>query len=111
MTYDQIMEIAEETNLPYSYDHFAEGESPDPPFLIFMLPNESHFHADGRTYYVTTDLVFELYTDIKDPVLEKRIESILQGHEINYEKSETWIETEKMYEVIYEMEVPYGEQS
>lgn len=29
MTYDDIVEMLEEANLPLAYDHFAEGESPD----------------------------------------------------------------------------------
>lgn len=110
MTYSEIAAVAEETGLPYAYDHFAEGESPEPPFLVFILPREAHFYADGRIYTKTTALYFELYTDAKDPTIEAYVEEVLQSHGINYEKSETWIETEKLYEVIYEMEVPYGEQ-
>lgn len=107
MTYAQIAEMAEESSLPVAYHHFAEGDSPDPPFLIFLIQNEESFFADNRQYIRMAELDFELYTDKKDPELESRIESILQSHDINYDKSETWIETEKMYEVIYEMEVLY----
>ena len=32
MTYEQIAEMMEETGLPFAYHHFAEGESPVPPF-------------------------------------------------------------------------------
>ena len=40
-------------------------------------------------------------TDAKDPVLEDRIETVLDGHGIYYEKTETWIASEKLYEVLY----------
>ena len=50
MTYNEIVEMAEETGLPVAYDHFAEGESPNPPFLIFLFPSSSNFSADGRVY-------------------------------------------------------------
>ena len=30
MTYDEIVTMLEESGLPTAYDHFAEGESPDP---------------------------------------------------------------------------------
>ena len=50
MTYNEIVEMAEETGLPVAYDHFAEGESPEPPFLIFLFPSSSNFPADGRVY-------------------------------------------------------------
>ena len=56
-------------------------------------------------------LDIELYTDAKDPALEEQIESVLDGHEMYYDKDESWIASEKMYEVIYEMEIIYhGEQ-
>ena len=34
MTYEQIAEMMEEMGLPFAYHHFAEGESPAPPFLL-----------------------------------------------------------------------------
>ena len=37
MTYENVIEMLEEAGLPLAYDHFAEGESPEPPFLIFLL--------------------------------------------------------------------------
>ena len=30
---DELVKIIEEMGIPFAYDHFAEGESPDPPFL------------------------------------------------------------------------------
>ena len=35
---DKIMELLRKTGIPFAYDHFAEGESPDPPFICFLLP-------------------------------------------------------------------------
>lgn len=107
MTYDDIVEIAEEINLPCAYDHFSEGESPNPPFLVFLLPGDDNFSADGLPYLKVTVVHFELYTDYKDPELEKRIEAVLERHGLFYDKSEVWIESEKLYEVLYEMEVAY----
>ena len=47
----------------------------------------------------------ELYTDVKNPELEKQVESVLRKRKIYYKKSEVWIESEKLYEVLYETEV------
>lgn len=33
------------------------------------------------------------------------MEAVFDGYGIFYEKSEVWIESEKLYEVLYEMEV------
>lgn len=51
----------------------------------------------------------ELYTDLKSPETEKKLEDALDKHRVFYNKSEVWIETEKLYEVLYtfEMEVIY----
>ena len=50
---------------------------------------------------------FEVYTDKKDRLLECRVEDVLDKNNIFYNKSEVWIDSEKLYEVIYtfEMEV------
>ena len=43
----------------------------------------------------------ELYTDLKDLAVEQQFEDVLDEHGIFYNKSETWIESEKLYEVLY----------
>ena len=95
----------EEMGLPYAYDHFAEGESPDPPFICFLYPKAENFGADNLVYHHFNRLDIEVYTDYKDPDMEASIEEVLTAHELYYEKSEVWIETEKMYEVLYELTV------
>ena len=105
MTLKEIKAMAEETGLPCAYDHFAEGESPAPPFLIFRIPSADNFSADGLPYYKQDLLDFELYTDVKDPEAESKIEAVLELHGLFYDKSEVWIPDERLYEVLYEMEV------
>lgn len=104
MTHNEIMAMLAESQIPVAYDHYAEGESPDPPFLCFRYPATDHFSADGRAYYLIAQVDVEVYTDRKDPELEKRIENVFDAHDIFYEKSEVWIESEKLYEVLYTFE-------
>ena len=47
MTYEEIAEMLEEMGLPFAYHHYAEGESPAPPFLLFLSPGENTFSADN----------------------------------------------------------------
>lgn len=105
MTYNEITAMLEEAELPLAYDHFAEGESPDPPFLIFLFPRSDNFVADGRVYQKINVLHLELYTDRKQPDVEAQIEAVLDRHGIVYDKSEVWIEDERLYEVLYTTEV------
>ena len=105
MTHQEVMTMLAEMNLPYAYDHFVEGESPDPPFLVFLYPGSNHFAADGKAYFKVNRLNIELYTDKKDVELEETVEAVLDRHGIFYVKSEVWIESENLYEVLYQMEV------
>ena len=105
MTYDQILSMLKEAKLPIAYDHFAEGESPAPPFMVFLFPSSDNFAADGRVYQRIDVLHVELYTDRKQPKIETRVETVLDRHGCFYEKSEVWIEKERMYEVLYSMQV------
>jgi hypothetical protein len=97
--------MLKEAGLPFAYDHFAEGESPEPPFLIFLFPGSDNMFADNGVYFKISQLNMELYTDKKDPELEEKLEDILTAHEIPWEKSEVWIDSEKMYEVLYQTEI------
>lgn len=104
---DELISILKETGIPFAYDHFAEGESPKPPFICYLLPASDNFSADGKVYYKISGVNIELYTDMKDLPAEQKIEAVLDKHGIFYDKTEVWIESEKLYEVLYtfEMEV------
>ena len=105
MTRADIPEMIRSMGLPFAYDHFAEGESPDPPFLVYLYPGSDNFAADGTVYFKRDKLHVELYTDKKDDDLEDRVESILNRNGLYYNKTETWIPSEKLYEVLYQTEV------
>ena len=102
---DKIISILNEIGLPYAYDHFAEGESPNPPFICYLLPGSDNFAADGRVYHKINDVHIELYTDYKNTELELEVEEVLDRYSIFYNKSEVWIDSEKLYEVLYQFEV------
>lgn len=101
MWMDELINILKETEIPFAYDHFAEGESPQPPFICYLLPGSNNFSADGRVYFKANEVHIELYTDFKDLTVEQKLEAVLDEHSIFYNKSETWIESEKLYEVLY----------
>lgn len=104
---DELLVMLNEMGIPFAYDHFAEDESPEPPFICYLLPQSDHFSADGKVYYKISGVHIEMYTDIKDLSVEQKVEAVLDTHGIFYEKSEVWIESERLYEVLYtfEMEV------
>lgn len=102
-----LLEIMREIGFPFAYHHFAEGESPNPPFLLFLTPASSNFAADGKTYFKANEVHVELYADYKNPEVEEQVEAVLDRHDIFYNKTEAFIESEQLYETLYifEMEV------
>lgn len=110
---ERITKMLEEVGIPFAYDHFAEGESPDPPFICFLLPGDDSFSADGSVYYRISEVNIELYTDMKDPGTERKLEDALEKHGFFYRKTEAWIESERLYEILYRFETgddEYGKE-
>ena len=107
MTIENLVEMLQELEIPFAYDHFAEGESPDPPFICYLIPGSNNFAADGKVYFRINQVRIELYTDSKDLAVERKMEMVLDESGIFYNKSEVWIQSEKLYEVLYSFEVPF----
>ena len=104
---EELVQIIQEMQIPFAYDHFAEGESPEPPFICYLLPGSNNFAADGKVYFRINQVRIELYTDSKDLAVERKVEMVLDESGIFYNKSEVWIQSEKLYEVLYSFEVPF----
>ena len=102
---DKLLEIIGEIGVPSAYDHFAEGEAVDPPFITYLLPETDNFAADGKVYYKINEVHIELYTDAKDPEVEGGVLAVLDSHCIFYDKIDVWIATEKLYEVLYSFQI------
>ncbi|NEW66040.1 hypothetical protein H1220_04295 [Carnobacteriaceae bacterium zg-84] len=100
-----VIALMKQIDLPFAYHHFAESNVPNPPFMLYVLPSTNHFKADGRIHHKIVVVHLELYTDKKDVVSERKIEFVLDQAEIVYRKSEVWIESEKLYEVLYTFEM------
>ena len=93
---EKLLSILDSIGIPYAYDHFAEGESPNPPFLCYLLPGSSNFSADGKVYHRVS---------CKDLASEQKVEDALDAAGIFYNKTETWINSEKLYEVLYSFDM------
>lgn len=109
MTYQEISdavgEIAGAAGCPHTYYQWAKGSAPEPPYVLFYYPERRDLFADDENYISIVKLNLELYTDAKDPERELRLEAALAGAGFSFLKSETYLESESMYEVLYETEV------
>lgn len=108
MTLQELVQLLKATGLPVAYSHFKETESnpvPDPPFITYLEFGSNNFHADNKTYQKVRNVNIELYTDKKDLAAEKKLEDILDAHDIPYESDETFIQSQDLFQKIYEIGV------
>jgi hypothetical protein len=105
MTEKEVYKMLKTINLPLAYDHFEESKAPKLPYLVYRYPHTNNFAADGKVHTKVNALDIELYTESKDLATERKIEAVLDECGIFYEKTETFITSEKMYQILYETEV------
>lgn len=105
MTTKEISRMIADIGIPYAYYQFSEATAKPPPFICFYYPNSADFMADNINYAKINALTIELYTDEKDFDLEKQVEDTLTAHGLPYYREETYIDSERMYMVIFNTEV------
>lgn len=105
MSYENISTMIESFGLPYAYYQFPEGTGQEPPFVVFFYSDIDDVYADDANYQRIVTLNIELYTREKDFDSEATIESVLADNDLTYYKEENYIDSEKMYQIAYEMEV------
>ena len=105
----QVVNILKAIGLPYAYNHFGQGKTVEPPFICYLYDRSDNFSADGKVYLKKNRVHLELYTDKKEVTLEEKVEDVLDQFGVFYDKSEIYIESERLYEVLYQftLEVDY----
>lgn len=105
MTYKAIADMIATINLPYAYYEFPDGTQQEPPFIVFYYPESDDLFADNANYVGIRRLYIELYTNEKDFDKEATVESVLSSNGLSYRKIETYIGSERMFQITYETEV------
>ena len=108
MTYKEVKTLLETTGLPVVYYQRPDGQAPDPPYIVFYFPGDNDFVGDNSNYQKIRELTVELYTDQKDFALEETVEEVMSS--LVYSRYETYIDSERMYQVVYETEVLITEE-
>ena len=104
-----LNEILKEAEVPVAYSHFNTTISP--PVIVYRRDSTSNYGADGIVYKKINNYIVELYTQYKDTTMEEKLESIFDNHEIYYNvEAEDYIDTEKMYQIIYRVNFDEAEQ-
>ncbi len=106
MTQEQLNQALQSIGLPLAYHHFIKP--PALPYLVYLFAYSDDFMADNQNYKEISNYHLELYTKIKSPVTESLVENKLRGLQLPYTKTETSIETEGLYQVLYLFKVIGG---
>lgn len=93
--------LLETAGLPVAYHHFKTP--PVPPYVVYLFSYSSNFGADDKVYRENPNYQVELYSQVKDPAVERLIENLFDENEVYWEKSETYLDNEGLYQVLYEI--------
>ncbi len=94
-----------ETVYPTAYWSFPEKKAPDMPYLVYFEESSNNFGADNKVYHHRKNISVELMTAAKDTSAEEAVEAVFDAYDIYWEKTETHLDDEDAYEVIYSLEV------
>ena len=96
-----LFNLLKSTGLPVAYHHFTSP--PATPYIVYLFSYSSNFGADNKVHSQADNYQVELYTKTKDPAVEALIEGLFDANEIYWEKTETYIDSEGLYQVLYEI--------
>ncbi|MBS7578456.1 MULTISPECIES: hypothetical protein [unclassified Enterococcus] len=104
MTLNELRALLNTIAIPVKYRAFKVGEAPSLPYVLFYVDsNEGTLKADNYNYAKVSNVTIELYSEEKDVELEEKLEAILDSNKIEYDTYESYLNTEDMYEVAYEI--------
>lgn len=101
MILQELNILLKATGYPVAYSHF--NQPVNPPFITYLVTGSENFIADNKVIAKIENINIELYTSIKDLEVEKKLEDKLNENEIPYETTEEWIESENLFQKIYEV--------
>lgn len=105
MTYEEINTMIESAGMPTAYLQWPINNVPPLPYVVFYYPNSDNFAADDHVYTKVERVNIELYTKFKSFTAEAAVETVLNNNGIVWEKTEEYLDSEHMYEVLYEVEI------
>lgn len=103
MTHAELLDILEPMGIPWAYHHWEKP--PAPPYGVYLDGPYDPFHADNRNYFSARQIRLEVYSADRNPELDTKVEAALTAAEIPYEADFDYLESEALYESIFEIEV------
>ena len=111
MTLQELYTAIKVIGYPVAYSHFVVTEQnphPNPPYITYQFAYSSDLQADNQNYIGISNFQVELYTAEKDLAAEKKVEDKLKELGLPFSKVEAWLEDEKVFQIIYEVQLIGG---
>lgn len=105
MTIAELKKLLEKSGLPVAYRQFEKEDNVSLPFITFFRETDDNIPADDKVYKKIHNCRVELCTALKNLALENTVEKLFDENEIFYEADEVYIEDEKMYMVVYDIQI------
>ena len=111
MTYRQVATRINSIGIPYAYYQFPDGTAQACPFICFFFSDSNDLAAENTNYKKIRLLNIELYTDNKDFALEETVENVLNSNGLVYDRSESYLDSERMFMVVYTTDILVTEEN
>lgn len=111
MTLEELTQALEDIGYPVFYSHPIVDDNnpaPDLPYITYLFAYSNDFMADNINYVDVGVFQIELYTKYKDLDAEQYVQNKLKELRLPYNKTETYLDTEKLYQIIYEIQLIGG---
>ena len=103
MNQTQLQAALDTSGYPTVYGSFKDRV--EPPYIVFIRPTADTVSSDYKVHGKYQNYNIELYTNKKDLAAEKKLEDIIGLIDPEYDTLETYIDTEKMYQVTYSITI------
>lgn len=106
MTRAELYQALKSIGYPVAYGSFSSPVTP--PFITYQFAYSNDMMADNVNYVAIDDFQVELYTTKKDLVAEQKVQDKLKELGLPYRKFETYLDEEKMFQILYEIQILGG---
>jgi hypothetical protein len=106
MTQTELYQALKSIGFPVAYGSFSSPVTP--PFITYQFISSSDMIADNHNYVSIENFQIELYTSKKEPATEKLVQDKLKELGLPYSKVETWLNSENLRQIIYEVKLIGG---
>ncbi len=106
MDYIALIEAVEAIGYPCAFESFPTP--PTIPYTVVAYSYNSDLMADGKNYLAIGNYQLELYTKIRQPPDEAKIEMLLKSLGLPYRKLGFFNQEIGLYQMIYEIQLIGG---